>query len=77
MHTFTFYKKRPNPEEAISGKGGKTVGYTSMEGYYFENSKALRDGKFVGLALDDDNQSDLTDKRVKDWVAQLKTEFGV
>ena len=64
-------------EEAISGKGGKTVGYTSTEGYDFDNSKALRDGKFVGLAIDEDNQSDLTGERVKDWVAQLKTEFGL
>ncbi len=64
-------------EEAISGKGGKTVGYTSTEGYDFDNSKALRDGKFVGLAIDEDNQSDLTGERVKDWVAQLKTECGL
>jgi flavodoxin I len=31
----------------------------------------------VGLALDEDNQSDLTDERVKTWVAQVKGEFGI
>jgi len=64
-------------EEKISGQNGTTVGYWPTDGYDFNESKALRDGKFVGLALDDDNQSELTEKRIKTWVAQIKTEFGV
>jgi flavodoxin I len=64
-------------EEKISALGGTTVGYCSTEGYDFSESKALRNGKFVGLALDDDNQSDLTDERIRTWVSQLKTEFGL
>lgn len=64
-------------EEKISEQGGTTVGYWSRDGYDFNESKALRDGKFVGLALDEDNQSDLTDTRIKQWVNQLKREFGV
>lgn len=64
-------------EEKISELGGKTVGYWSTDGYDFNESKALKNGKFVGLAIDEDNQSDLTDERVAAWVAQLKNEFGV
>lgn len=64
-------------EEKISGLGGTTVGQWSTEGYDFEESKAVKNGKFVGLALDEDNQSELTDERVKTWVSQLKSEFGV
>jgi flavodoxin I len=64
-------------EEKISELGGKTVGYWSVEGYDFSDSKALRDDKFVGLALDEDNQSELTEERIKAWVAQLKSEFGL
>lgn len=64
-------------EEKITELGGETVGYWSTEGYEFSDSKALRDGKFVGLALDEDNQSELTEERIKTWVAQLKTEFGL
>jgi flavodoxin I len=64
-------------EEKITEQGGETVGYWSTDGYKFTDSKALRDGKFVGLALDEDNQSDLTDERIKVWVAQLKQEFGL
>jgi flavodoxin I len=64
-------------EEKISELGGITVGYWSTDGYDFTESKAVRNGKFVGLAIDEDNQSDLTDERVKAWVAQLKQEFGI
>lgn len=63
-------------EEKISELGGETVGYWSTDGYEFTESKAVRDGKFVGLALDEDNQSDLTDERIKTWVSQLK-QFGM
>ncbi|MHC5594865.1 MAG: flavodoxin FldA, partial [Nostoc sp.] len=64
-------------EEKISERGGKTVGYWPTEGYEFSESKAVRNGKFVGLALDEDNQSDLTEERIKTWVTQLKPEFGL
>jgi flavodoxin I len=64
-------------EEKISSLGGKTVGYWPTDGYEHSESKAVKNGKFVGLAIDEDNQSDLTDTRIKTWVAQLKQEFGV
>jgi flavodoxin I len=64
-------------EAKVSALGGITVGYWSIDGYDFNESKAVRDGKFVGLAIDEDNQSDLTDSRIKSWVAQLKRELGV
>lgn len=59
----------------LESKGAKTIGYTSTDGYTFEQSKAVRDGKFIGLAIDADTQNKLTNKRVKDWVAQIKKEF--
>ena len=64
-------------EEKISSLGGKTIGHWSTDGYDHEASKAEKNGKFVGLALDDDNQSELTESRIKEWVGQIKAEFGV
>jgi flavodoxin I len=63
-------------EAKITARGGKTVGYWSTDGYDFTESKAVKNGKFVGLAIDEDNQSDLTDERVTAWVAQIKKEFA-
>ena len=51
------------------------VGFWPWEGYLFDRSDSLVDDKFVGLVLDEDNQSGLTDERVKGWVAILKKEF--
>jgi flavodoxin I len=64
-------------EEKISQLGGQTVGSWSTDGYDFEASKGVKNGKFVGLALDEDNQSELTEKRIEQWVTQLKQEFGI
>jgi flavodoxin I len=64
-------------EEKITSLGGTTVGYWPTEDYEFNDSKALRNGKFVGLAIDEDNQSEFTADRVKTWTTQLKSEFGL
>ncbi|MCL2924221.1 MAG: flavodoxin FldA [Trichodesmium sp. MAG_R04] len=64
-------------EEKITDLKGTTIGNWPTDGYEHEDSKAVKNGKFVGLALDDDNQPELTEKRIKEWVAQLKTEFGI
>ena len=60
--------------EILEDCGAKIIGHTSVDGYEFESSRALRDGKFVGLLLDQENQARQTDKRVKNWVEQLKKE---
>lgn len=64
-------------EEKISGLGDKTVGLWSTDGYEDEASLAVKNGQFVGLALDDDNQAELTKERVQKWVTQLKAEFNL
>ena len=45
--------------------------------YEFEASKALtEDGKqFVGLALDEDTQYELSDQRISDWCLQILEEI--
>ena len=65
-------------EEKISSLGGKTVGYWSAEGYEHEASLAIRDGnKFCGLAIDEDNESEKTEDRIKTWTTQIKQEMSL
>jgi flavodoxin I len=64
-------------EAKISALGGITVGQWPTEGYDFNASQAVKNNLFVGLAIDEDNQSDLTDDRIAAWVAQLKHLFAV
>ena len=60
--------------KAIAGKT-TIVGQWPVEGYEFDESEAVVDGKFVGLIIDEDNQSKLTADRIATWVEQLKKEF--
>ncbi len=59
--------------------GARPCGYWPSEGYEFEASKALTaDGQaFVGLALDEENEFDLSETRIRQWCAQLLDEFGL
>ena len=62
--------------DLVEKQGAKLAGFTSTEGYTFEGSRAVRDDKFCGLALDFENQSSKNKKRVTDWCNQLKKEFN-
>lgn len=53
---------------AVKDSAGEIIGKWPTEGYTFDGSTAVIDGMFVGVALDDDNQPNLTEKRIEDWV---------
>ncbi len=61
--------------EQAKKNGANIIGFTSTDGYEFEESKAVVDGKFVGLVIDVDNQDDLTDERIQNWVEDIKTDI--
>lgn len=72
------------PESFVDGMGiifcrlpfkNNVVGYTTTRGYKFYYSNAEKEGQFVGLAIDEDTQPELTGRRIKDWVTTLKNEF--
>jgi flavodoxin I len=48
------------------------IGEWPADDYSFSESKALLNGVFVGLAVDEDNEPDLTDYRVDKWVSEIK-----
>lgn len=51
------------------------VGKWPNKGYHFNESDALRNGSFVGLILDQENQASQTPERLDKWVEMLKKEF--
>ena len=54
------------------------IGLWSTEGYTFDESKGLYDEKhFLGLGLDEENQAELHEIRVKKWAKQLRQELGI
>ena len=56
--------------------GANVVGAVSTDGYSLEESEAVRDGKFIGLPLDADNESDKTETRILTWIEQIKPHFS-
>lgn len=62
--------------DKLLAKGCQLVGYWPNDGYEFEASKALVDeGRyFVGLALDETNQYQLTEARLDAWLPQVLEE---
>lgn len=61
--------------EAFEKAGATLIGYTAIDDYSFNSSRAVQGNKWCGLVLDIENQSKMTDKRVKVWCEQLKTEM--
>ena len=65
--------------EVVMENGGQLIGATSTEGFDYDESKAefAHEGEtyFMGLALDEDNQSDLTEERLIPWLEQIMEEF--
>ena len=61
--------------QAASKAGAKVVGSVDALAYSYDDSQSVKDGKFCGLALDTDNENDLTDGRINDWIEQIKLEI--
>ena len=55
----------------IKDSGATFVGSVDTDGYTFDGSEAVIDGKFIGLPLDDINEDDKTDARIDAWVAAI------
>lgn len=60
--------------DVFQNLGCNMMGYTSQEGYQHKESKAIRGESFCGLLLDAVNEEELTEDRVKNWVAKLLDE---
>lgn len=64
--------------ERVLKAGATVIGAWPTQGYDFDESKALTDDgdHFAGLAIDEDQQFELTDGRIAQWVGQLVAEYA-
>lgn len=61
----------------VANCGAEMVGFWPTEGYEFTASNAVDGDDFVGLVIDKDNQSSLTEQRIAGWVEQIKAEMSL
>ncbi|KWU02271.1 MAG: flavodoxin FldB [Vibrio toranzoniae] len=65
--------------DELKTAGAEFVGFwPNDDSYEFEASKALTEdqSQFVGLALDEDSQYELSDERIATWVEQVLVEYS-
>ena len=63
--------------EKLGANSKNLIGQTDPAPYSFNTSKALIADKFVGLAIDENNESNLTDERIESWIQKVKTELAL
>lgn len=65
--------------DVLISNGATIIGLWPTEGYEFDASKAYKPslGCFVGLAIDEDQQEDMTADRLNRWCEQVHREFGL
>lgn len=61
--------------DQLKDSGCTFVGKVSADDYSFSSSVAVIDGMFVGLALDDINESDKTERRINNWITDIKNNL--
>lgn len=63
--------------ERVLKTGATIIGEWPTEGYDFEESLAANEDKsfFCGLAIDEDQQIELTDQRIEQWINLLFKQF--
>ncbi|WP_438971241.1 flavodoxin FldB [Methylophaga sp.] len=63
--------------DKVTARGATIIGHWPATGYEFDASKALTEDKqfFVGLALDEDCQPELTEQRLNDWCEMIQEGF--
>jgi flavodoxin I len=63
-------------QEEFEKRNFRIVGKWPSDGYEFIDSEGVKDGYFYGLALDQDQQSELSDERIDQWLEIIKKEFN-
>ncbi|BFM07571.1 flavodoxin FldB [Halioxenophilus aromaticivorans] len=65
--------------QVVLKTAASVVGFWPVDGYEFDASKALLADQncFVGLAIDEDQQEELTNTRINQWCQQVCAEFDL
>ena len=62
--------------ENLKSSGCRFIGAVPDTDYTYGSSASVIDGNFVGLAIDDVNESDKTEERVSSWTDRLKADLA-
>ena len=60
---------------AVKDSGAKVIGLVAADTYQYDDSEAVVDGKFVGLALDCSESEGKSENRIDDWLDSIRPEL--
>ena len=61
--------------DRLQKTGAQIIGAFDTDGYTYEHSPAEKNGRIVGLIIDNVNHSDLTESRLRRWTDELKAQL--
>ena len=71
----TFVGGRGELYNGIKDSGAHFIGSVDTDGYTYDDSEAVIDGRFIGLPLDEINEEDKTDSRIEEWLSVISAEL--
>ncbi len=65
--------------DELKGLGSpELIGIWPTKGYTFDESKGMfDDDNFLGLGLDEENESDMHEERIQAWTSKVRAELGM
>ena len=62
-------------DKIVALGGVPVIDSWETDSYEFEDSVGLRNDRLVGMMIDEDSQSELTEQRIERWVEQARESF--
>jgi len=62
-------------QEEFEKRNANIIGQWPTEGYDYTDSEGVKGDHFYGLALDEDNQEELTEERLTKWLEMIQKDF--
>lgn len=72
-HPDTFCNGLKDLKEKV--KKAKIIGHGLTDGFTFNHSKAVENGKFIGLCLDQKAQANMSEDRIKNWLKLVEKDL--
>jgi flavodoxin I len=77
LYPYNFVDGMKDIKEEFEKYGAIHYGSWPVKGYEYKDSESIIDGEFIGLALDEDQQPEMTEERVTAWTDMIKKDFGL
>lgn len=77
-YTYNFVSAMKVLYDKVIERGARVIASNvPTDGFEFAHSESVVDGKFIGLVIDEMNESDLTQSRIENWAATVRAEAAL